>query len=100
MRTDTPFTEEQVDNINAWQDSGVVHQLTCPDHDKHLHGHKMFAIEIGMFCPECDQLKQEWVPTAVADGTGLASANETHRILNIMREKTANPFKGHGSGTF
>lgn len=84
MKTEAPFTEEQISNINAWQKSGFVHQLTCPENDKHPHGEKMFAIEIGMFCPECDGLQQEWVPTLVADGTGLASANETRRLLNLM----------------
>lgn len=99
MIANAPFAEEQINNINAFQECDFVHNLTCPDCG-HQHGLKMFAIEIGMFCPECDQLKQEWVPSMVADGTGLASAIETQRILNIMREKPVNPFKGHGSGTF
>lgn len=86
MKTDAPFTEEQVNNINAWQEIGFVHPLTCPDNCDEF-GERMFAIETGMFCPQCDGLKQEWVPTGVADGSLLASAKETQRILNLMDKK-------------
>lgn len=99
MKTEAPFTEEQVSNINEWQESGFVHRLTCPDNCDEF-GESMFAIEIGMFCPQCDGLKQEWVPTGVVDGTLLASAKETQRILDIMREKPSKQFGGMGMGTF
>ncbi len=76
-----PFNDIQVKNINEWQQSGFVHNLSCTN-GCDQHGLKIFAIEPGLFCPHCDQVVQEWVPEVVADGTGLLAAEEKRALLN------------------
>ena len=31
-----PFSDEQVKALKEWQASGVLHPMTCPDHDEPL----------------------------------------------------------------
>ena len=84
MKTEAPFSEEQIQNINQWQESGFVPRLSCPNNCD-TFGERLFAIEVGLFCPQCDQLVQEWVPTNIADRTKLNEAENTVKLLNMMR---------------
>jgi len=69
-RVKAPFTDEQVDAINQWQNTSTVHPLTCGSgnrkDEKHLDGEGILvASKDGLVCPYCDY-KQDWVPDGVA----------------------------------
>lgn len=52
-----PFTQGEVDNINAYQQRDDVHPLTCPNN----HGSETIleATKRRLICPECDYT-QDW----------------------------------------
>lgn len=61
-----PFSPDQVRWINAYQDSGAFHPLTClkPHRDRNL-----IAQTDGLICPnhpQCDYI-QTWVPDFACD---------------------------------
>jgi hypothetical protein len=70
MMVKTPWTEEQVDNLNRWQRCGRVHPFTCAG-DRADAAHKAYADEhgedwgqliatpTGWVCPVCSYT-QDW----------------------------------------
>lgn len=50
-----PFTPDQVDSLNVYQNAGLMHPFTCGNNSDHL----LVAREDGWFCPECDY-RQYW----------------------------------------
>lgn len=64
--TNTPFTDEQVKNIQRYQTIGYVHEMTCGG--EHISSAILMVDNDGLFCPYCDY-KQKWVPSCVADGS-------------------------------
>lgn len=65
----SPWTDEEVDSINAWQESNAVHPFTCPcDHPETDDHVSLVATEASLFCPECDY-EQNWVHGFMVDGT-------------------------------
>lgn len=59
-----PWTQEQVDALNRFQESGQFHPFTCGSgnrcDDKHLDGEgRLVATVDGWVCPYCDY-KQDW----------------------------------------
>lgn len=67
-----PFSEEQVENINRFQQSGLAHPFTCGKRDQATHPweHGDFGIlratEEGFVCDYCDY-KQWWAYDFMAD---------------------------------
>ncbi len=64
MIIEAPWTKEQVDGLNAYQEAGRMHPYTCGSgnrtDDKHLDGEgKLVATTDGWVCPYCDY-KQDW----------------------------------------
>ena len=55
-----PFTQYQVDQINAYQECAYVHPLTCSC------SNDLIADKSGLHCHEC-QYTQDWVPDAVME---------------------------------
>lgn len=53
-----PWTNEQVDNLNAFQHAGWVHHYTCGN-DAHTDHVDLIATPDGWICPECDY-RQGW----------------------------------------
>lgn len=56
-----PFTPEQVEALNAWQQLGYIHPFTCPSGCGPLVAH-----QIGWRCPVCDNA-QNWAHDFMAD---------------------------------
>ena len=56
------FTDEEVENINRYQQSGKFHPLTCGNG----HG-DLIATNDGLICPECDY-RQTWVHGWIKSG--------------------------------
>lgn len=62
--TKAPFTKEQVDALNRWQQDGSHHPFTCGSgrrtDEKHLDGQGILvATPTGWGCPFCDY-RQDW----------------------------------------
>jgi hypothetical protein len=55
-----PWTAEQVAAIQAWQDCGWVHEMTCPNGC----GVPLEATPEQLVCPACGYW-QKWVPAVV-----------------------------------
>ncbi len=58
-----PFTSDEVDSINAFQQSGIFHPFTCGGGDRTSHPDgegRLVAVEAGVKCPYCDYT-QNWV---------------------------------------
>ena len=59
----TPWTSEQVEVLNHYQKSGLMHPYTCGGNrkdERHLDGEGILvATENGWICPFCDY-KQGW----------------------------------------
>ena len=81
----TPFTEEQVESLNAYQTSGVFHEYTCgnddcPGKSRYVEGRPGFAEIVrglstgdilvatteGWACPSCNYT-QDWALTFMGD---------------------------------
>jgi hypothetical protein len=71
-----PWTKEQVDTLNAYQASGVMHAFTCVNRDdgKHevRHGDTgtLTAREDGWHCEDCGYI-QRWAHAFMADAEWL-----------------------------
>lgn len=74
--TSAPFTTNEIENINAYQDSGAMHPLTCQsdeisrDHcerDNKISEGKLRAIKECLICP-CGRYRQFWVHKSIANG--------------------------------
>lgn len=52
-----PFTEEQVEKLNAWQKLGFVHEFTCDNN--HKGNRVLVATKDGWKCPSCPYT-QNW----------------------------------------
>lgn len=66
-----PFTNEQVENLNGYQRSGVFHEFTCGnDFCLGVDGHKavLVATNDGWECPAGCGYTQDWAHEAMADG--------------------------------
>jgi hypothetical protein len=61
-RVDVPFTDEQVESLNAYQKSDYVHPYTCVCGD-HI---KLVATKDGWKCPRCTYT-QLWAHLFTAD---------------------------------
>lgn len=66
-----PFTEEQVKNLNEYQNLGIVHEYTC--RNEHYYSRVLIATTQGWICPNCDY-KQSW---AFASTTNIQEMKET-----------------------
>lgn len=55
-----PWTDEQVENIRAWQGSTFLHGFTCPRHSER----QLTPTRLGLVCDAAGcAYRQEWVPT-------------------------------------
>lgn len=59
-----PWTKEQVDALNRYQEKGMFHPFTCGSgnrtDEKHLDGEGILLATVnGWMCPYCDY-KQDW----------------------------------------
>ncbi len=52
-----PWTAAQVDNLNRFQRSGLVHPFTCPGHD--AGDRDLVATRAGFICCHCGY-RQDW----------------------------------------
>lgn len=64
----TPFTAEQVEQLNKFQDSGLYHPFTCGNSSRHRN---LVATADGWICLDCDY-KQHWAHGFMADAKTLA----------------------------
>ena len=66
--TNAPFTPDQVESINGFQQAGWMHPFTCDSGDcrRGESGGVLVATEEGMHCRTCDW-KQGWVMPFMAD---------------------------------
>lgn len=73
--SESPWTPEEVDHINDWQDYPHVHPFTCPcDHPETPDHVLLTATETGLVCPEPScEYEQSWVHAFMADGSTLAA---------------------------
>lgn len=66
-----PFTEEQVEQLNRYQRSGVMHPFTCGTRDEHPgNPGVLIATTAGWRCPACDY-HQGWAHAFMADKDAL-----------------------------
>lgn len=84
-----PFTAEQVEALNRYQQCKIMHPFTCGhcrDADEHyLDGewitpdeHLLVATEAGWTCPTCDYT-QDWAHDFMADGAWIERQVERFR---------------------
>jgi hypothetical protein len=62
-----PFTEQEVDRINAFQRCDRVHPFTCGN--SACKSRELVATRDGMDCPVCGS-RQRWVHEFMAEWTG------------------------------
>jgi len=86
QRIFAPWTDEQVTQLNAWQQSGYMHPFTCGGsvHDGNVHGERpaLFAERDGWVCPDtnCDY-RQNWAHSFMASPEVLTNMNDQHNRL-------------------
>jgi hypothetical protein len=54
-----PWSDEQVANLNRWQQCDHVHPFTCPNEHTEANTVALFAHRSGWMCPLCDY-RQDW----------------------------------------
>lgn len=59
-----PFTPDQVDALNRWQQQGDVHPFTC--HNVHEGSRTLIAKPSGWECPGCEY-RQYWAHRFMAE---------------------------------
>jgi len=58
--------EQKIEKIKRWQTSGYVHELTCGNDDcRGILDAEIRNDEIVLFCPECNNYEQTFIPEAV-----------------------------------
>jgi hypothetical protein len=66
----SPFTDEQIEELNKYQHSGKFHPFTCGGNrtdEKHLDGEGILvATKQGWICPYCDYT-QDWAHDFMTD---------------------------------
>jgi hypothetical protein len=75
-RVEAPFTPDQVESLNGYQVSGVMHPFTCGRcrdelgiwEDGTINDRLLVATEAGWTCPTCDNT-QNWAWPWMADGS-------------------------------
>lgn len=77
-----PFTEEQINNINDYQNRGMFHPFTCT-----TGSHTLIANADGLYCPNCPDYHQDWVHDGMADGSIVEAGSG---FIGRLR-KTVNP---------
>ena len=80
-----PFTDEQVENLNGYQNGGPIHPFTCGSgnrtDDKHLDGEGILvATNKGWHCPYC-MYTQDWAHTFMADGTWTKFVDHFNELI-------------------
>ena len=79
-----PFTDEQVDALNKYQQSGLFHPFTCCSPEKikectRASGESeglLIATNEGWICP-CGKYKQDWAHSFMTDSKYLSENNWT-----------------------
>lgn len=68
---EAPFTPEQVESLNAFQESRVMHPFTCGYRDEHPDDEGvLFATPEGWVCTVLGcTYRQTWAHSFMADGT-------------------------------
>lgn len=61
---EAPFTEEEVESLNGYQESGYGHPFTCGNNSDHI----LVATREGWVCPECDYT-QRWAHKFMTDNS-------------------------------
>lgn len=68
-----PFSEDQVNSLNGFQQSGVMHEFTCANRHTPIHGIRtpnphdvLIATTEGWRCEVCDYT-QDWAHNFMAD---------------------------------
>lgn len=64
-RITAPWTDEQVESLNEFQVSGVMHPFTC---NRHPAERILMALPEGWECPSCDYT-QTWAHRWMVDGS-------------------------------
>jgi len=59
----SPFTQDEVNSINAFQKCGYWHPFTCGDGCKS----SLVATPNGLECVECNMYRQNWVHDFMAN---------------------------------
>lgn len=80
-----PWTETEVEVLNGWQRSGVVHPFTCRHRGEDGHGvdDVLVAGPDGWHCPSCDYT-QTWAHRYMTD----------HELLGRMSTRLLGPLLG------
>lgn len=69
-----PWTPEQVEQLNKWQQAGFVHPFTCPN--DHLCDDDILIATIGgWLCPSKCGYYQNWAHEYMADPSELERRN-------------------------
>lgn len=80
MHIISPWTPEQVAQLNKWQAAGYVHPFTCSNDDcAGGNGKNLVATGDGWRCPSCDY-KQDWCHDFMMDETELNLRNPKHHF--------------------
>ena len=61
---EAPWTDEQVFNLNRWQQAGHVHEYTCPN--DHEGSRVLVACNDGWHCPSCPYT-QAWAHASAGE---------------------------------
>lgn len=79
-----PFTPEQVERLNKWQQCGVVHPFTCGNPDCRSD---LVATPDGWKCPNCNYI-QDWAHAFMANGGSWEQwADEWNDLMRRSHEK-------------
>jgi hypothetical protein len=84
--SESPWTPQEVDNIDAWQECPYVHPYTCPcDHPETRDHVLLTPTETGLVCSEPDcEYEQSWVHLDTASGK-VVEAMQSHPFLDSAR---------------
>lgn len=87
MRSNAPWTEEQVNNLNEYQAFRQHHPFTCGT--KGCNHVSLVATKDGWTCPNCKKWVQTWAHDFMADGSWKQGYEQfNHLVKDPMNRHT------------
>jgi hypothetical protein len=87
-----PWTPEQVENLNRYQQWGGFHGFTCGTKEKHAPGadELLIAHETGWACPSCDYT-QDWAHAFMLSFTEETMREIDRTLMTAGLDRNAGP---------
>jgi hypothetical protein len=85
LMREAPFTLEEVNSFNEFQECGLMHPFTCGLRGNHAEGLNdiLVAREDGLHCPTCEYI-QNWAHEWMMDGKWSRAVDDINAAMKSL----------------